>query len=152
MRSVRSIAPPSASCAPRAIDSAALPTAASQTGVAPAAGASGAASASRTQRRPSTRSRPVSRRASSQARRGSPPSGSSDDFELAAPPAARVLRRIRALQLQPLEILGRDVAGHVFAREARGVELLDARILVLAGCDQVFEILVHEPVSADQSP
>src|SRR5437899_2444950 len=76
---------------------------------------------------------------------------SADDFELAAPLAARVLRRIRALQLQPPEIFGRDVSGHVFAREAGGVELLDARILVLAGCDQVGEVLVHQPVRADEA-
>src|SRR5437667_66505 len=151
MRSARSMAPPSASYAPSAMDSAALPTPASHTG---AAGCWGLASASRTQRRPSTRRRPVSRRASSSARRGSPPSGSSaaaDDFELAVPFAARVLRRIRALQLQPPEIFGRDVSGHVFAREAGGVELLDARILVLAGCDQVGEVLVHQPVRADEA-
>src|SRR5437762_1934714 len=63
--------------------------------------------------------------------------------------ASRVMRSARSMQ--PPEIFGRDVSGHVFAREAGGVELLDARILVLAGCDQVGEVLVHQPVRADEA-
>src|SRR5882762_9426748 len=145
------MAPPSASCAPSAMDSAALPAAASHTRA--GAGAS-PVSASRTQRRPSTRCRPACNRPSSNSRRGSGASASSapaHHFEFGAPLAPRVLRRIGALQLQPLEIFGSDVAGDVFTREARGVELLDARILVLARGDQVLEILVDEPVCADQA-
>src|SRR4029077_6837506 len=132
-------------------DSAALPTAASQTRA--GAGAR-AVSASRTQRRPSTPGSRVRNSPSSNSRRGSGASASSapaHHFESGAPLAARVLRRIGALQLQPLEIFGGDVAGGIFTREARGVELLDARILVLARGDQVLEILVDEPVCADQA-
>src|SRR6266480_2020349 len=145
------MAAPSASCAPSAMDSAALPTAASHTC---AAAAAGSVSASRTQRRPSTRSRPARSRPSTNSRRGSEASAGSAPayhFELGAPLAARVLGRIGALQLQPLEIFGGDVAGDVFARETRGIELLDARILVLARGDQVLEVLVDEPVGADEA-
>src|SRR6516165_4635681 len=71
-------------------------------------------------------------------------------FELAAPVPAGELRRVRALDLQPLEIRRRHIAGHVHTREARGVELLDACILVLARGDQVVEILIHEPIRADE--
>src|ERR1700736_1704033 len=72
------------------------------------------------------------------------------DLELAAPLAAGKLGCIRALHLQPLEVFRRDVAGDVEAGEAGGIELLDARVLVLAGGDQVLEILIDQPVRADQ--
>src|SRR4030088_3420712 len=133
---------PSASGAPSALDPAPWPIAASHTRA--GAGAS-PLSASRTHARPSTRRRPACSRPSSNSRRGSRASASSapaHHFELGAPLTARVLRRIGALQLQPLEIFGGDVAGDVFTREARGVELLDACIFVLARGDQVPEVLV----------
>ncbi len=152
--SSRAMRAPSASWAPRAMAGAALPTAATHTGSAAAATSPGsAASAARTQRRPSTRASAACRRCSSSSRRGSPESVSSapvHDFELAAPAAPREPGRVRALELQPFQVLGCDITGDVHPREARGVELLDARILVPAGGDEVIEVLVDEPVGADE--
>ena len=45
---------------------------------------------------------------------------------------------------------GRHIPGDVLPGEARGIELLDARILVLARGDEIVQILVDEPVRADQ--
>ena len=151
MMSVRSMAPPSASWAPCAMAAAALPTAATHSGA--AARGSGArkflahtatavdAGKARLQQLEQQGAPRVGRvrQSSSRAR-----------LELAAALAARELGGIRALQLQPLEVLGGDVAGHVLTGEAGGIELLDARILVLAGGDQVVQILVDEPVGADE--
>src|SRR6516164_4851413 len=176
MMSVRSMALPSASCAPSAMAVAALPTAATETG----AGGGAAVSAAATQWRPCTRARPACRSSSSSARRGSEVSASltgvprksrilldsvcspgaasaifwgglPHHLELATPVTAGELGRVRALELQPLEIFGADIARHVLTREARGVELLDTRILVLARSDQILEVLVDEPVGADDA-
>src|SRR5215510_8098582 len=129
---------------------AALPTAARQMepGDFSASPAPSPSRASRTQRRPSTQSRAACRRVSSNSRRGSlegPSSAPAHHFEL-APLAACELGGIGTLVLEALEVLWRHVARDVFAREARGVELLDARILVLAGGDEIVEVLVHQPV------
>src|ERR1700677_2751278 len=45
---------------------------------------------------------------------------------------AQFLVLVGALQLQPLQVLRCHIAGDVLPREARRVELLDARILVLS--------------------
>lgn len=106
------MAVPRASCAPRAMAVAALPTAASHTG--PASGA--ARSACATQLRPFTRASPVCHRPSNSSRRGSMASAGSapaHDLEQAAALAAGELGGVGTLELQPLEILGGDIAGHV---------------------------------------
>src|SRR5262252_1401831 len=118
---------------------AALPTAASQTGPcdSSASPAPSPSSASRTQRRPSTHSSAACSRVSSNSRRGSlegPSSAPAHHFEL-APLAPCQLGGIRALVLEALEVLRRHVPRDVLAGEARGVELLDTRILVFAGGD-----------------
>src|SRR5579863_7132544 len=129
---------------------AALPTAATHTGPVPRPPASARA----TQRRPSTRSRPRRSSVSSSSRRGSRASlvsAPANDLQLTGALAPRQLGRIRAYELQPLEVLGRHIPGDVHTGETRRVELLDARILVLAGGDQVIQILVDQPVGADQA-
>ena len=60
------------------------------------------------------------------------------------------LRLVGALFLQAREIGRRDVAGDVLAGEAGRVERLDLRIVVQAGAHQVVEVLVDQPVGADQ--
>ena len=59
--------------------------------------------------------------------------GAADDLERAAPGARGIalrLGQVGALRLQAGEVLGRDVAGDVLAREAGRVELGDLRVVV----------------------
>src|SRR6185437_15744084 len=150
MTNTRSSDGPNASRAPRAMEQAALPTAAAQTGPSWRV-ACAASSTSRTQRRPSTHSSPAWSSPRRSARRPSAEviSGSADDLER-PPVAAQLLRLVRALELQPLEVFRRDIARDVLAGEAGRVEFLDARILVLAGGDEVLEVLIDEPIGADE--
>src|SRR5579862_5733253 len=157
---------------------AALPTAAIHTGPVRALPAS-ARSASRTQRRPSTRASAAPSSLSSRSRRGSLcsitgtpgksrvwltggrslevagailpgwPSAPAHDLEFASL-AACELGFVGALILQALQIRGRHVAGDVDAGEARGIEFLDPGILVLAGGNQIVEVLIDQPVRADE--
>ena len=60
-----------------------------------------------------------------------------------------VARLIRAHALQAIEVFESDIAGDVLTREARGIELLDLGVVVLAGCHQIVEFLVHQPIGAD---
>src|SRR4051812_31229610 len=62
----------------------------------------------------------------------------------------RGLGEVRPLGFQAREVFGRDVTGDVVAGETRRIEFLDARMIVLARGDQVVEILVDEPVGADE--
>ena len=64
--------------------------------------------------------------------------------------APRCLGHIGTLRLQARQVFGSDVAGDVVARETRGVEFLDAGMIVHAGLDEIFEILVDQPVGADE--
>src|SRR5665213_2090804 len=79
-------------------------------------------------------------------------SGCADGLESAArqPPAVSGL--IRARPLQPIEVLEGYVTGDVLAGETRGVELHDVRIVVLAGGHEILQILVNQPVGADELP
>ena len=49
-----------------------------------------------------------------------------------------------------LQVLIRDITGHVFARETRGIELRDRRVAVPDRANQPVQILVDEPVGADK--
>src|ERR1700733_9330185 len=148
---VRAMAAPSASCAPCAMATAALPTAATPPGSA-AADAGGAARAHASPPvdalQPGLQQRQEQLAAWIAGVRSLAPA---HHFQLAAALTAGKLGGIRAFELQPLEILRGDVPGNVEPRETRGVEFLDARILVLAGGNQVLEVLVDEPVRADQA-
>src|SRR3954466_14921224 len=112
MISVRSIDTPRTSCAPRAMAEAALPIAMTQTG--PDDGVSARA----TEPRPDTLSSPAWKSSSRIRRRGSVEftsedrrpwidgeSGTPNDFESTASFAAQRLRRVRAFDLQALEVL-----------------------------------------------
>src|SRR6185503_18863365 len=145
--------PASTSRAPSAIALAALPTANTAIGARKSAPRRYRA----TQARPSTARSPASNSSRSEWRAliaSALPIGVGSgfhDFEAAAIGlAARGLGGIRALGFQSCQIFGRDVAGHVIARETRGVEFLDARMIVYAGGDQVFQVLVDEPVRTDE--
>src|SRR6185437_6460071 len=150
MTNTRSSDGPNTSRAPRAMEQAALPTAAAQTGPSWRA-ACAASSTSRTQRRPSTHSSPAWSSPRRSARRPSAEvmSRSADDLER-PPVAAQLLRLVRALELQPLQVFRRHITRDVLAREARRVDLPDTRILVLAGGNQVLEILIDQPIGTDE--
>ena len=106
---------------PAAMAVAALPMAATHTGVAGEAATGGpASSASRTQRRPFTRARPVWNSSSSSSRRGS--SAPADHFELATSVAPGQFGRVRALELQPIEVSS-SLVRQLVAR-GRGIEEL----------------------------
>src|SRR6185437_14758339 len=76
---------------------------------------------------------------------------STNDLELAATLAPQGFGVIGTLELQTFEIIGCDIAGHVLPGEARRVELLHARILVFARGDEIFDVLIDEPVGTDQA-
>src|SRR5687768_10064224 len=65
------------------------------------------------------------------------------------PRVAASLRRVRANDLERVEIGAAHVAGHVLAGEARRIEAVDIGLLVIDGVDEIFEILVDEPIGAD---
>src|SRR6185312_13834843 len=58
------------------------------------------------------------------------------------------LRLVGPCELELAEIRRRD-AGHVFARKTRRIELLEVLVAVLHGPDEIVEILIHEPVGAE---
>src|ERR1700730_7129176 len=73
-----------------------------------------------------------------------------NDFEFTPALAAQRLGGIRAFNLQALEIFGRHIARHILTREAGRIELSHARIIVLTGGHEILEILIDQPVRANE--
>src|SRR5688500_19649247 len=62
--------------------------------------------------------------------------------------ASAFLREVRTFFLQTREVSGRHIAGDVFAREARRIELMNLRIMMQTSAHEIVEILIDQAVGA----